>query len=106
MDAPIEIQSRDYWVKVVEMLQQNWALIDPGTKDEGVIVYFVHDRSGVFDRLVFSSREVAEAALRRNGFSKFDDDPQLRGFLTPPPPPFREAKHPNGSIYSSGRFWR
>jgi hypothetical protein len=106
MDAPVEIQSRDYWVKVVEMLQQNWALIDPAAKDEGVIVYFVHDRSGVFDRLTFPSKEAAEAALRRNGFSKFGDDPRIGEFLTPPLPPFREAKHPNGPIYSSGRFWR
>ena len=106
MDDPVEIQSRDYWVKVVEMLQQNWALIDPAAKDEGVIVYFVHDLSGVFDRLTFPSKVAAEAALRHNGFSKFSADPKLGEFLTPPPPPFREAKHPNGPIYSSGRFWR
>ena len=26
MNDPIEIQSTDFWVKVVGMLQQNWAL--------------------------------------------------------------------------------
>ena len=28
-DEFVEILSRDYWFKVVEMLQQNWALIEP-----------------------------------------------------------------------------
>jgi len=27
-DKPVEIRSRDYWFKIVEFLQQNWALID------------------------------------------------------------------------------
>jgi len=27
-DKPVEIRSRDYWFKVVEFLQQSWALID------------------------------------------------------------------------------
>jgi hypothetical protein len=29
MSVSVPIQSRDFWVKVVEMLQQNWALIEP-----------------------------------------------------------------------------
>jgi hypothetical protein len=28
MTDPVSIKSGDFWVKVVEMLQQNWALID------------------------------------------------------------------------------
>ena len=28
--AEVEIRSRDYWVKVVGMLQQNWALVVEG----------------------------------------------------------------------------
>jgi hypothetical protein len=27
-DETVEIRSRDYWFKIVEFLQQNWALID------------------------------------------------------------------------------
>ena len=27
-DKVVEIRSRDYWFKIVEFLQQNWALID------------------------------------------------------------------------------
>lgn len=104
IDIPVQINSRDYWFKVADMLQQNWALIDeaPGGSP---IVYFVHDRSGVFDRLAFSSRKEAEQALRRNGFSNLADDESAKSFLSPPDAPFFEAPHPNGPIYSSGRFW-
>ena len=28
MNKPVAIQSTDFWVKVVEMFQQNWALIE------------------------------------------------------------------------------
>jgi hypothetical protein len=28
MTDPVKIESHDYWFKVVDMLQQNWALID------------------------------------------------------------------------------
>jgi len=28
MDDEVKITSREYWFKVVEMLQQNWALIE------------------------------------------------------------------------------
>ena len=101
----IEIASRDYWVKIVEFLQQNWALIAPGS-NAGVTVFFLHDLSGVFDRLSFSSQEEAEAALARNGFERFAENPSLRTFLMPPSPPFHEDEHPNGPIYSSGEFWQ
>lgn len=64
----VEIASRDYWFKVVDFLQQNWALIDkePGS----VIVYFVNDASGVFDRMPFPSVSSAEKVLIRNGFQR------------------------------------
>ncbi|MBK6751630.1 MAG: hypothetical protein IPG67_16940 [Acidobacteria bacterium] len=48
MEDKIEIRSRDYRFKVVEFLQQNWALVDETT--DGVIVYFFGDTAGVFDR--------------------------------------------------------
>ena len=28
MEEEVQINSRDYWFKIVEFLQQNWALID------------------------------------------------------------------------------
>ena len=104
MNEPVSIQSSDYWFKVVEMLQQNWALIEPSAS--GVTVYFIHDASGVFDEMPFATADAAAAALRLNGFRRFADDPQAASFLRVPPPPFRRQPHPTGPLYSSGRFWR
>jgi hypothetical protein len=60
----------------------------------------------VFDEMAYPSLSDASDALRRNGFRRFADDTELQSFLRPPSPPFRRTTHPNGSIYSSGRFWR
>jgi hypothetical protein len=103
MRDTISIDSSDYWVKVVEFLQQNWALIED--HDSGVRVWFIHDLSGVFDYLEFDDRTAAELALRRNGFRRFDDAFADHSSLRPPLPPFQQAEHPNGKIYSSGRYW-
>ena len=92
------------WVKVVEMLQQNWASIDDQANGRAV-VSFVSDDSGIFDRMIFPSRAAAEEGLRRNGFKYFDSSPRLQSFLAPPRPPFGPGGHPIGPIYSSGRFW-
>ena len=58
MSEPVPIQSTDYWVKVVEMLQQNWALIE-AAKPEGVCVYFISDTSGIFDEMSFADESAA-----------------------------------------------
>jgi hypothetical protein len=104
-ESPIEIHSRNYWFKIVEFLQQNWALIDVTNDEKNFTVFFFSDTSGVFDRLSFSSIADAEQALRRNGFALFSEDKQAQEFIAVPQPPFYEHAHPNGSIYSSGRFW-
>jgi len=104
MNEAILIQSRDYWFKVIEMLQQNWALVDEAA--HGVTVYFVSDASGVFDELKFTSAAEAEQALRLNGFRRYAEDPRATSFLRCPEPPFTARPHPNGTIYSSGRFWK
>ena len=105
MNEPVRIESGDFWVKVVEMLQQNWATIelDPTS---GVRVYFISDNSGVFDEITFPSASAASVALNRNGFRRFANRPDLQSFLRQPSAPFHRAAHPNGPIYSSGRFWR
>ena len=100
----VEIKSRDFWIKVVEMLQQNWALIDDHS-DGGVIIFFISDGSEVFDKLKFDSFEEAIQALRRNGFSRYLDDKESQKFISPPKYPFFKGNHPNGPIYSSGQFW-
>jgi hypothetical protein len=99
------IDSRDFWVKVVEFLQHNWALIEYKHAGE-VLIYFITDKSGVFDEIAFGSAADGVAALRRNGFRRYADDPDLQSFLRPPPAPFHRRPHPNGPIYSSGRFWK
>lgn len=105
-DMPvIAINSQDYWVKVVGMLQQNWALVSQ-TGADGWTVFFITDGSGVFDQLSFKSFRDAQEALSTNGFSRFSGDEHLQSFLAPPLPPFHEGRHPNGKIYSSGRFWK
>ncbi|MDC0143484.1 hypothetical protein OAK45_03005 [Verrucomicrobia bacterium] len=102
--AEIEIYSRDYYFKVVEFLQQNWALIDEhGSK---VTVWFIHDASGIFDQLDFASVEEAKSGLERNGFRRLSEDPESQKFIYPPEPPFLKECHGNGPIYSSGRFWK
>lgn len=104
MTNSVTIESRDYWFKVIEMLQQNWALID--TTGDGVIVFFVGDTSGVFDEMHFDSECAATEALALNGFRRLAEDARAASFLIPPAPPFRRHPHPNGPIYSSGRFWK
>jgi len=103
MTAEVLIESRNYWFKIVEFLQQNWALVD--RHEDGAIAWFIGDTSGVFDQIVFSSKEEAIRALTRNGFRPFAKDQNAETFLRAPEPPFVRQPHPNGPIYSSGRFW-
>jgi hypothetical protein len=105
MSEPVRIQSKDFWVKVVEMLQQNWAVMEPDAT-AGVRVYFISDASAVFDEIAFTSMIEARDALHRNGFRRFSDDRDLQSFIRPPPAPYHRSPHPNGPIYSSGHFWR
>jgi hypothetical protein len=100
----VSIRSRDYWFKIVEFLQQNWALVD--SDERGATVWFIGDTAGVFDQIAYSSAEEAFRALPRNGFRRFADDENAQTFLRAPKPPFMRRAHPNGPIYSSGRFWR
>ena len=105
MTEPVSINSRDFWVKVVEILQQNWALIE-AEANEPVRVHLISDASCVIDALTFHAVNEAEAALQRNGFQQFSATPDLHAFLRPPSAPFHRSRHPNGPIYLSGRFWK
>ncbi len=100
----VSIESREYWFKVVEFLQQNWSLVD--LNDQGAVAWFVSDTSGVFDEIIFPSMEEAIRALIRNGFRRFSDDLKAQTMMRPPEAPFTRRTHPNGRIYSSGRFWK
>jgi hypothetical protein len=102
-EAIVSIESRDYWFKIVDFLQQNWALIDADAS--GATVWFFGDTSGVFDQVRFPSANAAHRALARNGFRRYTEDTQSHSFIAAPKPPFRRRPHPNGPIYSSGKFW-
>jgi hypothetical protein len=95
--------ARDPWFKVVDFLQHNWAVVIERSED--VLVVFYGDTCGVFDEISFESREQAEQALNRNGFSRYQDDRQAQQFIGLPEGDFSERPHPNGRIYSSGHFW-
>lgn len=101
----VRLESDDFWVKVVGMLQQNWALVH--TLPSGQTrISFIDDGSQVFDEILCSSLNEAHVSLARNGFERLADNERLRSFLTRPKAPFIRGGHPNGPIYSSGRFWR
>lgn len=100
----IDIKSRAYWFKVVEMLQQNWALIEEVNSNQ-YRIYFISDTSGVFDEMNFNSLDDAISSLERNGFRLYSKNGAESMYLNPPEPPFQRREHPNGKIYSSGMFW-
>jgi hypothetical protein len=102
----LEISNNDYWFKIVEMLQQNWAIIESREKETGCTIYFIGDTSGVFDQIEFDDIAEAERQLRVNGFRKYQKDNEAKEFITPPPPSFYKSSHPNGFIYSSGKYWK
>lgn len=94
MDAPV------WLAKVTGMLQQNWA--SEIALGEDRVIVFVSDTAGVFDVLELGDDVRAIEALRRNGFESVA---AIAEVAAPPIKPFHVAPHPNGPIYSSGRFW-
>jgi hypothetical protein len=102
--AIIEIKNTDFWFKIVGMLQQNWASIEVNDSNLCEVIFFA-DNSGVFDYMTYDSVQEAERGLLRNGFVRYDEDKGAQEFIGKPKPPFHPYIHPNGDIYSSGRFW-
>lgn len=102
-DIPEQL-AQDPWFKIVDFLQQNWAVVIEREND--VLVAFYGDTCGVFDEIPLPTRDEAERALRRNSFSKFFEDKRAQEFIGLPKGEFAERPQPNGKIYSSGRFWQ
>ncbi|MBL7020859.1 MAG: hypothetical protein ISR86_10005 [Nitrospinaceae bacterium] len=102
-EAKIEISNEVYWYKIVEFLQQNWAVIE--SEGSGFKVLFFDDCSGIFDSIEFDSLEDAETALKRNGFKNYNEDQEVHHFIAKPKAPLRGGAHLNNPIYSSGQFW-
>lgn len=104
LEGEVAIDSSDHWFKTVEYLQQNWALIAPSV-DGTAELYFLGDTGLIFDEMIFPSVVAATDALQDNGFRRYSEDTQSQAIIRPPVPPYYRYPHPNGPIYSSGRYW-
>lgn len=100
-DMLVPVGFDQVWVKIIGMLQQNWAGIHDAP--DKAVIYFFDDHGGIFDQIEVKTALSAEQALLRNGFELFQ--PRHAEFLTQPGPSFSWSRHPNGNIYSSGRYW-
>jgi hypothetical protein len=88
-EKEMEINSKDFWVNIVDFMQQYWALIEQDEDSESVKVYFIHEGSGVFASMEFKSQTIAEKALMQNGFKKFNDPTEkFTDFMIPPKEPY------------------
>ena len=101
IDDCSSVSGMPQWVKIVGFLEHNWALIED--RKRVVLIWFIDDKSGVFDRVEFRSMSDAESALTRNGFRPKKLNSRLENLA--PAPPFTSSPHPNGKPYSSGRYW-
>ncbi len=119
------ISGRDWWVKVLGMLQHNWALVAVHP-DGTATAYFFHDRgvtqgggperpgwtlastrgrSAVVDALDFPSEAAALRGLRRNGFvcAAGEDGPWAG---EEPGGSFYDARASEPGVYSRRGHWR
>ena len=122
----IKISSKTWWVKPIEMLVHNWALIEEDSKNN-FTVYFFHDRGttkgggpktnpyrnlrqengfiAIIDSLKFKSRNECEIALRRNKFELLSELPgpwvgeEPEGLIY-------DAREYEKGIYSSAGYWK
>lgn len=91
---------KDWYVKPIEMITNNWAFI---FEDTGVEVIFVRDDGVIFDTLKFENKEVAIKGLKENGFIKFSSNKEAKKYIVPPNK-IVDFQNRN-DIYSSGKFW-
>ena len=121
----LNFDNRDWWVKPIEMLVHNWALIEETSRGT-VTVYFFHDEgavkgggaekspyrlseieglSAVVDSLDFESQGDAIAGLGHNGFYRLAQCPgPWEG--AEPAGDFYDARPYESGIYSKGGFWQ
>ena len=91
---------KDWYVKPIEMITNNWAFIFEDTRVE---VIFVRDDGVIFDTLKFENKEVAIKGLIENSFIKFSSDKEARKYIVPPNK-IVDFQGRN-DIYSSGKYW-
>lgn len=102
----IKIKSNDFWIKTLDMLLQNWALIEKDYWSEASKVFFINDLSEVIDLLHFPTEAEAKSALKINGFWRYAEDEEAQKIIVAPSPPYCLGEHSFSEIYSSGRYWR
>ena len=100
----IELETDDFWMKVVDMLQHNWAVIRE-EKHGKVVIHFLDDSDQFFDKIEAGSVEEAKQALKINGFGLYSEDIEAQGFISEPSGSFKIEERIVNPIYSSGRFW-
>jgi hypothetical protein len=101
-EKEIKIRSKEFWVNIVDFLQQYWALIEESDDTAQVTVYFIHEGSGVFSNMKFKSKDIATKALMQNGFKKFDDPLEnFETFLSPPIEPYYTVQFKSGDLMAS-----
>ena len=101
----IDLGQSGRWIKIVEFLQQNWAVILPTESGTGVRLWFFDDGFNVFDLIELADVATAQRSLSRNGFEPYTES--KHGFVASPVP---HEKSPRFSwrprrIYSTGEFW-
>lgn len=118
-----EIKSKQWWIKIVGMLQHNWALIEEQVGGAATI-YFFHDcgttrnfvpnykwhelkeRAAVVDSLSYPSIPAAKQALEKNGF-RLQETVGLLGTGEIPKGVYYDARATEEGIYSaSDTHWK
>jgi hypothetical protein len=117
-----EIKSTEWWIKVLGMLQHNWALIEEQPNGTAT-VYFFHDcgntrsfnprykrsellgRSAIVDSLDFEHTTAAIEALEFHGF-KLQKSAGRLGRSERPKGVFYDAREHEDGVYSSSEYWR
>jgi hypothetical protein len=115
------LDTSDWWVKVLGMLQHNWAVIN-SNPDGTVTAYFFHDGGttknatgfdfrhtqnmiAIIDSLDFSSHNEATKQLGTNKFHRLRDHPGPWTDKHPSGVIF-DARHTEPGIYSKQAYWQ
>ncbi len=121
LDPPVfHISNRDWWVKVLGMLQHNWALLEPHSDGTATVFFFhdqgssfndtgykhhqIKDRAAICDSLDFVSVAAARRALHRNGFDRLKDYPGP-WVGCEPSGHFYDARDTEKGVYSKQGHW-
>lgn len=105
MPGQLDLRTKDFWVKVVDFLIHNWAVVRVTRSGTPELIFF-DDASRVFDSMAFDNIDEAVAGLRRNGFKPYVEMGEFKKVLPKPRPPFSMERMNHRPVYSSGEYWR